>query len=92
MHPNMRGHAGGGISTGRGFPIVISTTENLNTQSSIDTEILVVDNFMPVVLWTRYWWDAQGYDVLKTLYIKTIKVLLFWKRMARLQAVSAQST
>ena len=25
VHPNMRGHTGGGMSLGRGFPIVVST-------------------------------------------------------------------
>ena len=32
-------------------------------KSSTETEILEVDDCMPVVLLTRYWLDAQGYDV-----------------------------
>jgi hypothetical protein len=31
VHPNMRGHSGGGLSLGRGFPIVSSTKQKLNT-------------------------------------------------------------
>jgi hypothetical protein len=34
VHPNMRGHLGGGLSLGRGFPIVSSTKQKLNTRSS----------------------------------------------------------
>jgi hypothetical protein len=34
FHPNMRGHSGGGLSLGRGFPIVSSTKQKLNTRSS----------------------------------------------------------
>jgi hypothetical protein len=33
IHPNMRGHdSGGGISLGRGFPIVSSTKQKLNAR------------------------------------------------------------
>jgi hypothetical protein len=38
VHPNMRGHTGGGLSLGRGFPIVSSTKQKLNTRSSTETE------------------------------------------------------
>ena len=86
----MRGKTGGGISMGRGFPIFGSTKQNLNMWSSTETEVLAVDDCMPVVLWTRYWLDSQGYDFLVIFYINTIKVILFWKIMARLQSVSAQ--
>ena len=34
VHPNMRGHSGGGMSMGTGFPIVGSTKQKLNTRSS----------------------------------------------------------
>jgi len=34
VHPNMRGHSGGGLSLGRGFPTVGSTKQKLNTRSS----------------------------------------------------------
>ena len=34
VHPNMRGHSGGGLSLGRGLPIVSSTKQKLNTRSS----------------------------------------------------------
>jgi hypothetical protein len=43
VHPNMRGHSGGGLSLGRGFPIVSSTKEKLNTRSSTETEIVGAD-------------------------------------------------
>ncbi len=34
VHPNMRGHTGGGLTMGRGFPILSSTKHKLNTRSS----------------------------------------------------------
>jgi hypothetical protein len=63
VHPNMRGHLGGGLSLGRGFPIVSSTDQKLNTRSSTETEIVGADDFMPGICWTRYFMKAQGYDV-----------------------------
>ena len=61
VHPNMRGHSGGGLSMGRGFPIVGSTKQKLNTRSSTEAEIVGVDDFMPAVCWSRYFMEAQSY-------------------------------
>ena len=54
VHPNMRGHSGGGLSMGRGMPIVGSTKHKLITRSSTESEIVAADDFMPAVWWTRY--------------------------------------
>jgi hypothetical protein len=63
VHPNMRGHSGGGLSLGQGFPIVSSTKQNLNTRSSTETEVVGADDFMSAICWTRYFLQAQGYHV-----------------------------
>jgi hypothetical protein len=63
VHPNMRGHSGGGLSLGRGFPMVSSTKQKLNTRSSTETEVVGVDDFMPAVCWTKCFLEAQGYTV-----------------------------
>ena len=54
VHPNMRGHSGGGLSLGQGFPIVSSTKQKLNTRSSTEAEVVGADDFMPAICWTRY--------------------------------------
>jgi hypothetical protein len=63
VHPNMRGHLGGGLSLGRGFTIVSSTKQKLDTRSSTETEIVGAADFMPAICWTRYFMKAQGYGV-----------------------------
>ena len=63
VHPNMRGQSGGGLSMGRGFPIVSSTKQKLNTRSSTETEVVGADNFVPAMCWTRHFMLAQGCDV-----------------------------
>ena len=75
VHPNMRGHTDGEISTVRWFPVVSSTKQKLNTQRFTETETVAVDDFTNTVLWTRYWLDAQKYDFLIILYINTIKLI-----------------
>jgi hypothetical protein len=63
VHPNMRGHTGGGLSMGRGFPITSSTKQKLNTRSSTESELVSVDDCMPAICWTRYFMEEQGYGV-----------------------------
>ena len=63
VHPNMRGHTGGGLTMGRGFPIMTSTKQKLNTRSSTESELVGVHDMMPLILWLRYFWEAQGYKV-----------------------------
>ena len=67
MHTNMRGHTGGFLSMGRGFPIFSSTKHNMNKQSSTETEILSVVDCMTAVIYTRYCLNSQGYDVLENI-------------------------
>ncbi len=46
VHSNMRGHTGAGLTMGRGFPIVSSTKQKLNTRSSTESELVGVDDMM----------------------------------------------
>ena len=39
---------------GRGFPIVSSTKQKLNTRSSTESELVGVDDMMPIVVWSWY--------------------------------------
>ncbi len=52
---------------GRGFPITASKKQKLNTRSSTESEVVGVDDFMPSVLWTRHFLDAQEYGVMENI-------------------------
>ena len=67
VHPNMRGHTGGGLTMGTGFPITASTKQKLNTRSSTETEIVGIDDLMPAMLWTRLFLEAQVYGVTENI-------------------------
>jgi hypothetical protein len=69
VHPNMCSHTGGGLTMGRGFPIVSSTKQKLNTSSSTESELVGVDNMMPIIVWSCYFLMAQGYGVTQNLLL-----------------------
>jgi hypothetical protein len=64
VHPNMWSHTGGGLTMGRGFSIGSSTKQKLNTHKSTESELVGVDNMMPIVLWSWYFLMARdmGYS------------------------------
>jgi hypothetical protein len=70
VHPNMHSHTGGGLTMGQGFPIVNSTKQKLNTQSSTESELVGVDDMLPIVVWSWYFLMAQGYGVTQNLLLQ----------------------
>jgi hypothetical protein len=74
MHPNMHSHTGGGLTVGRGFPIVSSTKQKLNTRSSTESELVGVDDMMPIIAWSHYFLMAQGYGVTLNLLLQNNKI------------------
>ena len=44
-----------------------STKQKLNTRSSTETEVVAVDDVMPLILWTNYFLEAQDYGTKETV-------------------------
>jgi hypothetical protein len=80
VHPNMRGHTGGGLTMGRGFPISVSTKQKLNTRSSTESKLVGVNDMMPIILWTRYFLLSQGYGVVENLLLQDNKSSILLER------------
>ncbi len=55
---------------GRGFPISVSTKQKLNTRSSTESELVDVDNMMPISCWTCYFLLSQGYRIIENLLLQ----------------------
>jgi hypothetical protein len=70
VHPNMRGHTGGELTMGRGFPIVASWKQKLNTKSLTESKLVGVNDMMPIMLWTCYFLLSQGYGIVETLLLQ----------------------
>ena len=67
VHPDMRSHTGGVMTLGKGAIYGTSTRQKINTKSSTEAELVGVNDVMPQVLWTRYFLEAQGYDVRESI-------------------------
>lgn len=63
IHADMRSQTGGAMSMGKGMAYSTSIRQKLNTRSSTEAELVGVNDFMPQVLWTRYFLEQQGYVV-----------------------------
>jgi len=63
VHTDMKSHTGGCMSLGKGAVCSTSTRQKLNTKSSTESELVGANDLMPQVLWTRYFLQAQGYEV-----------------------------
>ncbi len=82
VHSDMRGHTSGGMTIGRGFPILVSTKQKLNTKSLPESELVGVNNMMPIILWTCYFLLSQGYGVIENLLLQDNLILFERNRKA----------
>jgi hypothetical protein len=62
-HDNCRGHTGATVSLGKGSVIGMSKKQKINTRSSMESELVVADDAIPQMMWTRYFMEGQGYNV-----------------------------
>jgi hypothetical protein len=77
MHPNMHGLTGGEVTMGRGFPILVSTKQKLNTKSLTGSELVGIDDMMSNILRTVISCYHRDMESLRTFCCKTIRVQSF---------------
>jgi len=63
VHPDMRSHSGIIMTLGKGVAYSTSCKQKLNTKSSMEAELVAIDNAMGQVLWTRHFLAAKGLHV-----------------------------
>ncbi len=63
VHTDMKGHTGGVMTMGTGFPLDKSTKHKLNTRSFTESEIVAVDDLISQILWVGLFLKAQGFAV-----------------------------
>lgn len=63
VHGDMRSQSGATMTLGKGMVYSATTKQKLNTRSSTEAELVGVSDFLPQVLWTRYFLTEQGYDL-----------------------------
>jgi hypothetical protein len=82
----MRGQTGGGLTLGKGFPIVSSVKQKLNTRSSTESELVGVHEMMPSILWTRNFLNSQGYTVKDNILYQDNKSAILLEKNGRVSS------
>ena len=67
VHPDMKSHSGAMMYMGQGAEISGSNKQKLNTKSSTESELVGVDDCMPIIIWVKYFLEAQCYTVSNNL-------------------------
>jgi hypothetical protein len=78
VHPDFKSHAGATMSfeDGKGAVQSISRKQKLNTRSSTESELVGVDNISVMILWTKLFMEAQGYEIDKNILFQDNKSLI----------------
>jgi hypothetical protein len=63
--------------------------QKLNTKSSTEVELVGVDDVMPLILWTRYFWTLRVKALQKTRSSRTTRAQSFLRKMGDNPVVAA---
>jgi hypothetical protein len=67
VHPDFKSHTGAILTLGKGAMQSITRKQKMNVQSSTEGELVAVDDAATMILWTKLFLEAQGYDVDKNI-------------------------
>jgi hypothetical protein len=67
VHNDMRSHLGSFMTFGRGMMNGGSNKQKINTTSSTETETVAVNDYMPAILWARYFMEEKGYPMMPSI-------------------------
>jgi hypothetical protein len=65
------------MSLGKGLITGVSKKQKINTRSSTEAELVGADDMLPQIMWKRYFIEAQGFNVDKSiLYQDNLSAML----------------
>ena len=67
VHPDFKSHTGAGMTLGKGIIQSQSRKQKLNTKSSTEADLVGVDDVSTIILWTKLFMEAQGYEIKKNI-------------------------
>ena len=73
VHPDFKSHTGGNMTFGQGSPINKSAKQKLNTRSSTEGELVAANDMATMILWTKLFMEAQGYEIRKHILFQDNK-------------------
>ena len=66
VYPDTKSHLGAYMTFGMGMVEGSAKTQKFNTTSLTETEVVALYENMPAIMWTRYFFEAQGYPLKPT--------------------------
>ena len=63
VHWDCKGHTGAMMSMGKGYILNVSRKHKLNTSSSTEAELVSISDFLEMMMWCKYFMEAQGYTI-----------------------------
>jgi hypothetical protein len=67
VHPDFKSHTGAMMTLGKGAMQSIARKQKMNRQSSTEGKLVAVNNAATIILWTKLFLEAQGYNVEKNI-------------------------
>ena len=89
VHWDSKGHTGAMMSMGRGAIVNVSRRHKLNVGSSTESELVSVADVLGVMIWCKYFMEAQGYTIDNNLLYQDNKSTILLAKNGRMSAGKA---
>ena len=86
VHDNMRSHTGATMTFGGGAIYSKSSKQKLNTKSSTEAELVAASDMSGQILWTKYFLEAQGYQVKRNILYQDNKSAILLEKNGALSS------
>jgi hypothetical protein len=67
VHPDFKSHNGAMMTLGKGVMQSIARKQKMKVRSSTECKLVAVDDAATMILWTKLFLEAQGYDMDKNI-------------------------
>ena len=83
VHDDFKSHTGATMMLRKGAVVSMSRKQKLNTKSSTEAELVAADNAASMILWTKLFMEAQGYEVKKNILYQDNKSAILLKEIGK---------
>ena len=86
VHWDSRGHTGAMMSMGKGAIVNIARKHKMNVASSTESELVSIADVLGMILWCKYFMEAQGYTIESNLLYQDNKSTILLAKNGRMSA------
>jgi hypothetical protein len=86
VHWDSKGHTGAMMSMGKGAIVSVSRKHKLNVGSSTEAELVSIADVLGMIMWCKYFMEAQGYTIDSNLLYQDNKSTILLAKNGRMSA------